>query len=170
MTETKEQIEILKHISLTHRNELHQRKKYEYLVLISYLSFLVGIFYFFNKINLNQIELNKFISSGLILLIFIVLEMLIFRILKTYHNANHCNMKSAELAEDMLYRLLRNEELNLTEIQFLNLKQGREENIIMGKKYSPYNPYKCWVFGWQFLFTLLVISTLYLYSLIELFK
>lgn len=169
--ETNNIIDILKHISLTHRNELHQRKKYEYLVLFSYISLIAGAFCFISQIQLDTIMFNKCFLSIFFIVIVIVFEYLIFNVLLSHHDSNHCNKMSAELSEIILYRLIRNENINLNEIKYLDLKHGQKKIEIkfLDKAYQPYNPFKCWVFGWQFLFTLIIAGLLCFYFISSLY-
>ena len=107
--EIKEQIDVLKHLSSTHRAEFNGRRPYEWKVFFTTLTFFIlcASLRFQEKVHLPSDGSWKRAVWAVFLCLGVVSAVYLLRI----HLANHFNKCAAEAAETALVNCLNNEQL-----------------------------------------------------------
>ncbi len=102
--EIKDKIESLKYLSQIHRQQFDERRKYEWKIIFTVLTFYVLCV---SAVYVQKITIKSY--EWLIWLFFIILAGAVSEFLRCLHKANDKNKKIAQSAEDTISKLIGNE-------------------------------------------------------------
>ena len=102
----KDKIDALKFLSETHRSQFNERRKYEWNIIFTTLTFYVLCVPAVFAIPIHLLGALFAITSVVILIVFIILDWTIINFLQNLHTANNINKEIAQIAEDKILELI----------------------------------------------------------------